>query len=327
MGKIYDALKRAEEEAKNNRRQRQSIDSGTIAKSPLAPETYNSQRAAAQKPKMGAAKDEARIISPLKLMPQGKAPLQKKDRLISLLNILAGRGNGVAPASMEALVTLKEPHSFVAEQYRILKTRILNVCKEKNMKTILITSALAGEGKSTVSANLAISIAQTMSEHALLLDCDLRRPTVHKLFNLTNRAGLSNYLNGGISLDQALEKTEIEKLTALPAGTILDNPSELLSSSKMADLLHELKNHYHDRYILLDSTPVQQTVEPGILAQQVDCIIFVIKAGHTGREVIKRAIDSLAKQKIVGIVFNMTRKSVQSSYYYNYYSSYSEESR
>jgi exopolysaccharide/PEP-CTERM locus tyrosine autokinase len=325
MGKIYDALKRAEEEAKNNRR-RKSIESETSANLILSSETIGNRMPAAQEPQKTFIRSDKKEVPPLKLIPQAHVPLRKKDLLISLLNILSGKGNGVPPVSTDVLVTLREPRSFVAEQYRILKSRLLSACNDSAMRTILITSALEGEGKSTVSSNLAISIAQTMNEHALLMDCDLRRPTIHKLFNLANKAGLSNYLSGDIPLCQALEKTKVDRLTVLPAGTILDNPSELLSSRKMTDLLEELKHKYDDRYILLDATPIQQTPEPAILAKQIDCIIFVVKAGNTDRELIKRSLDSLVKKKVVGVVFNMAQESTQ-SHYYNYYSSYSEENR
>jgi exopolysaccharide/PEP-CTERM locus tyrosine autokinase len=328
VGKIYDALKRAEAEAKSSRR-RQSVDDDATAPAVPASGTSNDigiPAVSVIEPKIAPVRAKAKAAPPLRLMPQEKTPLLKRDRWISLFNTIIGKNNGVIPASADALVTLNEPHSYVAEQYRILKTRILNLCKENNLKTILITSTLAGEGKSTVASNLAISIARSVNEHALLIDCDLRRPTLHKLFNLANQAGLSNYLSEDIPLHQALENTDIEKLTIVPAGTVTDNPSELLSSRKMSDLLAELKNHYHDRYVLLDATPVHQTPEPAILAKQVDCIIFVVRAGNTDRELIKRALDSLVKKKIVGLVFNMARESGQ-SYYYNYYSSYTEEQR
>lgn len=329
MGKIYDALKRAEAEAKNNRRQLQSVDDDAIAPAVPASGASNDTGIPAVsviEPKIVPVKAESKAAPPLRLMPQEKTPLLKRDRWVSLLNAVIGKNNGVIPASTDVLVTLNEPRSYVAEQYRILKTRILNLCKENDLKIILITSTLAGEGKSTVASNLAISIARSVNEQALLIDCDLRRPTLHKLFSLTNKAGLSNYLSESIPFQQALEKTDIEKLTIVPAGTVTDNPSELLSSRKMSDLLAELKNHYHDRYVLLDATPVHQTPEPAILAKYADCIIFVVRAGNTDRELIKRSLDSLVRKKIVGVVFNMAHESSQ-SYYYNYYSSYAEENR
>jgi len=188
------------------------------------------------------------------------------------------------------------------------------------MKTFLITSCLPGEGKSTVSSNLSICIANSINEHALLIDCDLRRPSIHKIFGLDNSSGLSNYLNEDIDISQAMNKTEVEKLTIITSGSTPNNPSELLSSNKMFYLIQEIKERYTDRYVIFDSTPIYQTSDPTTLARHIDGIILVVKSGETNREIIAKMVEYLGKDKIMGIVFNMTQEPIRSYYYnYNYY--------
>jgi capsular exopolysaccharide synthesis family protein len=140
---------------------------------------------------------------------------------------------------------------------------------------------------------------------------------IHKVFGLNNRVGLSNYLDEDIPLPHTFNKTEMEKLTIIPAGSTPDNPSELLSSKKMLDLVHEMKSRYDDRYIIFDSTPVYQTPDPAILAKHIDGIILVVRSGKANREVIARTVESLGKEKILGVVFNMSHEPIK-SYYYNH---------
>jgi exopolysaccharide/PEP-CTERM locus tyrosine autokinase len=255
--------------------------------------------------------------SNLKLIPEVSVHQKKEARSFPFLDLIKRREKKLTNKN---LFVMQDPHSPAAEQYKILRARILSFSKENNMKTILITSCLPGEGKSTVSSNLSICIANGINEHALLIDCDLRKPAIHKFFGLSSSMGLSNYLREDIPLPQALNKTEVEKLTILPAGTSPDNPSELLSSKKMTDLIQEVKARYDDRYVIFDSTPVHQTPDPAILAEHIDGIILVVKAGKTNREVVARTVESLGKEKILGAVFNMSQEPIKSYYYnYNYY--------
>lgn len=325
MGKIYDALKRAERESKIIRGNLRPLDS----KDATLPEIKNESKHTISDEQNEKAINVQKItettkIPSLKLMHEGAAPRKKETRRFSFLNILKrGEKNVIQRAlTNRSLFAIQDPNSIAAEQYRILRARILSFIKENNMKTILITSCLPMEGKSTVSSNLSITIANGVNEHALLIDSDLRRPSIHKFFGLNSTTGLSNYLKEDIQLPQILNKTKVEKLTILPAGTIPDNPSELLSSNKMMDLIQEVKARYDDRYIIFDSTPVHQTPDPAILAKHIDGIILVVKAGKTNREIVARTVESLGKEKILGIVFNMAQEPIKSYYYnynYNYY--------
>ena len=214
------------------------------------------------------------------------------------------------------LVTLLDPQSIESEMFKILRGNILFPKTGKPPRSIMITSAVPGEGKSFVSANLAVSIAQNINEHVLLMDCDIRNPTIHRTMGLGEVAGLTEYLNRGLSLQSLLVRTEIAKLTILPGGRPPHNPSELLSSQGMSQLLEEVTTRYSDRYVIIDSPPPQLTAETAAIARQVDGIIIVVKYGGTPRSMVEELVDNLGKEKIIGCVMNWF--DLRSSNYYGY---------
>ncbi len=185
------------------------------------------------------------------------------------------------------LVSFFEPGSIVAEQFRKLRTYLLRPGLQNPPKTILVTSAFSGEGKSLIAINLAISIAIELNSYALLVDCDLRNPTLSRWFGLHDSRGLSDYLLEKGELPDLLVKTQVDKLSLLCGGSSQENPVELIGSKKMESLVEELKSRYHDRYIILDSSPVLATTEPNVLDEMVDGIILVVRAGETPRECVE----------------------------------------
>lgn len=160
------------------------------------------------------------------------------------------------------IVSFFAPSSMVTEQFRRLRTHIINPNQQNSPKTIMITSTLSGEGKSLIAINLAIIIAVEMQSHALLVDCDLRNPSVSRLFGLHETKGLSNYLLGEAEIPDLLIKTSIDKLNIIAGGPLQENPVELIGSERMKNLLQELKTRYKDRYIILDCSPLLATTEP-----------------------------------------------------------------
>ena len=222
------------------------------------------------------------------------------------------------------LVTYLNPQSLESEMFKILRGNILFPAKGKPPRSILVTSALPGEGKSFVSTNLAVSIAQNINEHVLLVDADIRKPSVHKYLGCDNTTGLAEYIAEDRTLSDVLLKTDIKKLTILPGGKPPHNPAELLSSQKMSQLLEEVKERYSDRYIIIDSPPPQLTAETGAIARQVDAIIIVVKYGSTAREIVEELVETLGKEKIIGCVMNWF--DMRSSTYYGYgkYGKYSK---
>ena len=211
---------------------------------------------------------------------------------------------GIGKDSEQRLVSLFQPGSLASEQFRKLKTHIFRVKASEPMRTIMVTSATNGEGKSFVASNLAIGIANDLHAHALLVDCDLRRPTIDEWFGIEKGKGISDYLKGDGNLSEYIRNTEMEKLTILSAGGVQENPTELFGSKKMVTLVNELKSRYSDRFIIFDSTPILATTEPQVLGRMMDGIIFVVRAGVTPRETVRQALDSLGKDKILGFVLN-----------------------
>jgi protein-tyrosine kinase len=202
------------------------------------------------------------------------------------------------------LVSLFQPGSLGAEQFRKLRTHVLKLNISDPPKTIMVTSATMGEGKTFVAANLAAGIAHDLHFHALLVDCDLRNPSLSHWFGVQNGHGLSDYLVGRGQLSELLRKTEMEKLSLLTGGSAQEKPTELIGSRKMEALVNELKSRYNDRYIIFDVTPLLATTEPEVLARLVDGILIVVRAGVTPRETIRQAITSLDPNKILGFVLN-----------------------
>jgi exopolysaccharide/PEP-CTERM locus tyrosine autokinase len=220
------------------------------------------------------------------------------------------------------LIVYHRPQSMEAEFFKILKTNILFPSKGNPPRSILVTSAVPGEGKSFVTANLAISIANGIEDHVLLMDCDMRRPTIHSKFGIPGIVGLNEYLTKGVPLSELLVNTVIDKLTILPVGGLPTNPTELLSSAHMKKLLDEVKQRYRDRFILVDSPPPQLTAETAALAKRVDGVLLVIKAGKTPRKLINEIIEQIGREKIIGVVLNWYDIPFTKYYGYGKYNKY-----
>jgi exopolysaccharide/PEP-CTERM locus tyrosine autokinase len=218
------------------------------------------------------------------------------------------------------LVVLSEPDSADAENFKLLRGQILYAKDRKRPKTILVTSTFPGEGKSFVAANLAASLALSIDEYVLLIDCDLRRPRQQEMFGYAKMYGLQEYLVGDKALKDLIIRSEIEKLSILPAGKVPVNPTELLSSGAMKAFLQVLKEDYQDHFIVIDSAPSHITAEAKVLAGYVDGIVLVVMAQKSPRKEIQRAIHNLGREKILGIVFNGYNQARRN--YHKYYDKY-----
>jgi len=207
-----------------------------------------------------------------------------------------------------AIVSALKPHSVEAEQFRLLKNSILFPEKTVPPRCIMVTSSIPEEGKSFVAANLAVSIAQNIDEHVLLMDCDLRAPSIHTLFSLDNSKGLSDYLNGSEPLTSFFTTTFLDKLKVLTAGKTPLNPSELLASDQMRQLVQEVKLRYSDRYIIIDTPPPYITSETSVLSRFVDGIIIVVRQGKTKKQDVLDIINIYGREKILGVVYNYAKK-------------------
>ena len=215
------------------------------------------------------------------------------------------------------LVVEKYPKAIVSENIKSLRTNLQFTAIDNNLKTILTTSTTASEGKSFVSANLAISFAQT-DKKVLLVDCDLRKGRVHRLFDIPNTDGLSNLLTDDLEkMDHYIHHTKITNLDVITCGTYPPNPSELLASRKMKKLLISLRHRYD--IIIFDGAPIGGLTDSVILSNLMDETIIVVKDGNTSKSDLAAAKAELDKvgAKIAGVVFNMVNR--RSSKYYNYY--------
>ncbi|MDP8263825.1 MAG: CpsD/CapB family tyrosine-protein kinase [Candidatus Ancaeobacter aquaticus] len=217
------------------------------------------------------------------------------------------------------IIAHSDPRSPITEAYRTLRTNLNYINKDKNLKTILVTSCRPEEGKTLTAVNLAITLAE-IGNNVLLVDTDMRRPAVHSMLNINKDPGLSDVLRGNYSWDKALVRTGIDNLTVLPAGHIPKNPSELIGTEKMKDLLKEQSNFFD--IIFLDSASVLTVTDASILSTMVDGILLVILADKTPRDAAMRTLSLLRKidAYVVGIVFNAVDVT-REGYYYYYYSS------
>lgn len=245
--------------------------------------------------------------------------------------LLPGRDGGGSES--RELVTLVEPASTVAEAYRSVRTNLLFSTPGRPPRTILVTSSQAGEGKTVTVINLAVSLALSGSR-VLVLDADLRNPGCHRPMRVSRTPGLSNVLTGQCSLEDVLVATPVlngnarsngHGLFVLPAGEAAPNPAELLGSEVMSELLAELKERFD--FVLVDSPPVLPVTDSVVVATKTDGVLFVVRSGEWGSDVIQKAIAQLAavRAHLLGVVLNcvdFTRGGYSYSYYRHYYRTY-----
>jgi exopolysaccharide/PEP-CTERM locus tyrosine autokinase len=217
------------------------------------------------------------------------------------------------------VVSITDPHSAAAEQYKRLKARILSATAKSLQNVIMITSTDASEGKSLTAVNLAAALANEIDYTVLLVDADLRNPTVHKYLGIDQKRGLTEYLQGKVKLSEVLVKTGIGRLVVLPAGEPPENASELLSSERMKRLMKELKLRYEDRYIILDTSPLLVTADPLALGSAVDGVLLVLQEGRTSQKAAKQAVSLMKGWNVLGVVFNNVSEYLSKNKYAYYY--------
>lgn len=225
-----------------------------------------------------------------------------------------------------ALVTWLSPLSHEAERFRMLKTCILYPPSGEAPRSIMVTSTSPAEGKSFVAANLAISLAQNLDRPVLLIDGDLRKPALHRLFGFAHLPGLTEYLNGSAEWESFLKKTDVDRLYLYPAGSPPTNPSELLASSRMVALMNDLAKR-QDLFTVLDSPPASLTADPSILAKLVNGILLVVRYGKTRMSDAQAVVEKLGKEKFIGNVINCYEHSLREYYGYRKYPGYGMQAR
>jgi succinoglycan biosynthesis transport protein ExoP len=264
--------------------------------------------------------EQAQVLSGLPSL--GMIPLGSSIRTEA-----SARQRLTVAASREAveLITQSRPQSQMAESYRALRTSLLLTSLGTPPKVILITSALPEEGKTTTSINCAIVLAQK-GTRVLLIDADLRRPSIHKTLGMGPKVGLSNVLTGAITLQEATIRSNIlPNLFVLPAGTPPPNPAELLASAEMKDVLTKLREQYD--HIVVDTPPTLSVTDAVIMSTRADAVVLVIRSGQTTKQALRRARDILMQvnARVCGVLMNAVNlNSPDYHYYYEYQGKYGE---
>jgi capsular exopolysaccharide synthesis family protein len=273
MAKVYDALRRAEEE----RRKRAGDDV-----SPVAPLNVDPPPAAAK----------SRSTRPpfwRRLFTRGKAR-----------SLEAG---GAAEINKRRIAII-QPDSYVAEQFRGLRGRIEAIGTERPITTIVVSSAFPGEGKTTASVNLAAVTALSLGQRVLLIDCDLRKPKVHTALGLRPKAGLAEVLRNEVTVDDALMKVEGANFEVLPVRGRPSNPSELLGSTEMKALIEEVSRRY-DR-VILDSPAALGLPDAKAISNLCDGVVLVVRADFTSQQDVESMLEMLDRDRILGFLLNGT---------------------
>lgn len=285
MAKVYDAMRRAEEERKR---------------------------------KMGDVGVETAMPSPVEwdatpledFEPPKRAPFYKRW-------FQGGGSNAVLDSANDInkrRIAILQPDSFVAEQFRMLRGRIDSVAAQRPIRTIAVSSANAHEGKSTASINLAIVTAMSLGRKVLLVDCDLRRPRIHSSLGIEPSAGLAEVLLDRSTLDEAIVKVDNLNLDVLPVRFTPPNPSELLASSQMKSLLEEAASRY-DR-VIFDTPATLGLPDSKIVSELCDGLVMVVRADVTPREDVHAALEVLDRRRVLGLVLNGVDQSRERYGYY-----------
>lgn len=220
------------------------------------------------------------------------------------------------------LVNLHDPHSPTAEEFRKLKSALVKMtCAETFRNALMVTSSVPNEGKTLTAVNLALSLAQGMDHTVLLVDADLRRPSVHNYLNVEQGIGFSQVLSGEAGLRDAIIPTGIGKLSIIRAGRLIENPAELFSSQRARAIVNELKTRYPDRYIIFDTPPVLPFAEARSLAHLVDGVLFVVMERLASQANIRDALDSLKGCPVLGTIYNAATVDDRDGRY-SYYGGY-----
>ncbi|MGD9317675.1 MAG: polysaccharide biosynthesis tyrosine autokinase [Anaerolineae bacterium] len=252
-----------------------------------------------------------------------KAPEDLKLSRLSVIGIVQRvnhQGNGSTPQ----VFAISQSRSLAAEAYRTLRTNLQFSSLDRPLHSLVVTSAVATEGKTTTAANLAVVMAQA-GNRVVLVDADLRRPSAHKLFGLSNGTGLTTALvEDPSAVEGYLQETEVQDLRVLSAGPVPPNPQELLGSRRMEELLHELEESAD--VVVLDTPPTLVVADANVLAARADGVLLIVNTNSTRRAAVQRAVEGLRQvgANLLGGVLNMvdTGGSRSSYYYYSYYYSH-----
>jgi len=244
------------------------------------------------------------------------APTEPADA--SWLKVPAARVLHPMPTPEQRLVTMTDPESTGAEMFRVLATRLAHMRRKRNLHKLLITSSVVDEGKSVVASNLALTLARRSGERVLLIEADLRRPSITPLFSSTPLVGISEWSEGKLALGDSLYQIRDLPVWVLAAGHPMDEPLPLLESDRFSKMLDSVSSSFD--WVLLDATPLLPMADSTSIARLVDGVLVVVRDGYTRKKVLNKAIATLDKSKLLGVVFNQA--SMLNVNYDQYYGSY-----
>ena len=295
MSRIQDILRKAEREGGVHRTRSLDTDVPSVGQALAEPIALSR----AEGPALGLVDPP----SPSPVPPAHAVPPPPAAAAPPLAPVSTPRIREVVGGLDHRLVAAVAPQSLAAEQYRSLRTRVTHSENGRaTPRAIIITSPSKGDGKSLTAANLALTMAQEFQQRVLLLDADLRRPSLHRLFGVSETPGLSDLLMGGATLDEALVSVRDHHLTLLPSGIVPMHPAELLGSSAMRRVIDTLRGRF-DR-ILIDMPPVAPLADVAVASTLADGVLMIVRAGVTPKPAIEAALSNLDTSKVLGLVLN-----------------------
>ncbi len=264
------------------------------------------------------ALEKAKVLRLNQQVAGGGAPPPEPCRLKGVVSYSGTRTMEVSHKELlKNRIVAVQDENPAADQFKFLRTLVFKHTRQRGWNTIQVTGFGPGEGKSTVAANLAVSIAKDARQTALLVDLDLRRPSVERLFGLApGTAGIKSRIEDEVPVEKLLLNPGIEKLTILPAGGSLHRAAEVLGSPGVEALLKELKLRYKDRYIIVDTPGINVCPDPVIISEYCDAIILVARAGVTSKANVSAAMERVPRQKVLCVVLSDVRPDQLPSYGY-----------
>jgi len=306
MSHIFDALQRAETE-----RSGIELDACDLPAELL----QIAESAAKVRPMASGLEALPEITLPLADLGPGKSGLDKRhDAPAIALESLES-----LPVTLQAhnkLVTVSQKEGLAAEKFRFLAVRLRHLQQRRQLKQLLITSTMPEEGKSTIAANLACTLATRRQQKVLLLEGDLRRPGLQSQFGLSRMVGLTEYLQGTVEVNLPIYRLDALGIWFLPAGRSAENPLELMQSSRLSLLFEKLKTVFD--WIVIDSPPVLPLADTSVWTRLADGILLVTRQGRTDKDYLKRGLEALDSSKLLGALVNSSANAAHNDYYQRY---------
>lgn len=252
---------------------------------------------------------------PIEIIPDLRLNEKAASWRDRIQNLVLGRA--LSDSETYPLFALAQ-NSPAAEQYKILREQIRKIGGDERVRCLAVTSPIKADGKTTVAANLAATMALDYEQQVLLIDGDLRSPSIHRFFGINGSPGLADYLssNSATDLESYVQKTSLAGLRVLPAGKSSSFSSELLGTERMRSLMSEISVRFPGHQVIVDTPPILSTPDPLVVGRLVDGVIIVVRAGKTPRACLAEALASLGSNKVVGVVLNGAELGMASRYYY-----------